>query len=388
MFHYSVVLNAIQLYNKYKSYNKVALEMSKIKKISRQIISIWYKRYQDILDFLAERIKKTTKHEEEKLVTNLIVEKFIYECVYNDPFITRSLLALKIKNKFNINYNLNQITKIYKQLKLTYKKPKYRIIKNIEFLDELIKKRQEFVTKIKEEDITKIISIDESGFNKLIQKSKGLSKRGSTIHCPVTSVKNINVSLLMAITTEKIIHHKELTDSVNGDIFFSFIKDVINTLTEEGYIFLFDNVSFHKKKEMLEYITEKGHKYMFTPSYSPNLNPIENVFGIVKQQYYNDQNESSNSFTQKKVVKKIKKVIRNFSNTNTDLMKIFNRAFNYDYTIEEKELRDRLIIDKHKKEIKKIKEKNKKKKTKRELIQEKEEILNKKFPTFNMKIVN
>ena len=79
-------------------------------------------------------------------------------------------------------------------------------------------------------------------------------------------------------------------------------------------------------------------------------------------------------------------------------MKIFNRAFNYDYTIEEKELRDRLIIiDKHKKEIKEIKEikenkeknkKNKKKKTKRELIQEKEEILNKKFPTFNMKIVN
>ena len=257
--------------------------------------------------------EKTTKYKEEKLLTNLKVKKFIYECVYNDPFITRSYLALKIKNKFNISYNLNQITKIYKQLKLTYKKPKYRIIKNIEFLDELIKKRQQFVTKIKEEDITKIISIDESGFNKLIQKSKGLSKRGSTIHCPVTSVKNINVSLLMAITTERIIHHKELIDSVNGDIFFSFIKDVINTLTEEGYIFLFDNVSFHKKKEMLEYITEKGHKYMFTPSYSPNLNPIENVFSIVKQQYFNDtKEETSNYSTQKKVVKKNKKGHKKF----------------------------------------------------------------------------
>ena len=76
----------------------------------------------------------------------------------------------------------------------------------------------------------------------------------------------------------------------------------------------------------------------------------------------------------------------NFPNTNTDLTKIFNRAFNYDYTIEEKELRDRLIIiDKHKKEIK---EKNIKKKTKQDQKKEKEEILNKKFPTFNMKIVN
>jgi len=224
MFHYNVVLNAIKLYNNYKSFNKVAFEMSKTKKISRQIISIWYKKYQDILDFLAERIKKTTKYEEEKLVTNLKVVKFIYDCIYNDPFITRSQLSLKINTKFNINYNLNQITKIYKQLKLTYKKPKYRIIKNIEFLDELIKKRKDFVTKIKEEDITKIISIDESGFNKLIQNSKGLSKRGSTIHCPVKSVKNINVSLIMAITTEKILHHKELTESVNGDIFFLSLK--------------------------------------------------------------------------------------------------------------------------------------------------------------------
>ena len=123
MFHHNVVLDAIKLYNKYKSFNKVAFEMSKTNKISRQIISIWYKKYQDVLDFLKERINKTTKYEEQKIVTNLKVVNFIYDCIYNDPFITRSQIALKIKTNFNIKYNLNQITKIYKQLKLTYKKP-------------------------------------------------------------------------------------------------------------------------------------------------------------------------------------------------------------------------------------------------------------------------
>jgi len=88
---------------------------------------------------------------------------------------------------------------------------------------------------------------------------------------------------------------------------------------------------------MLEYITEKGHKYMFSPPYSPNLNPIENTFSIIKHQYYKDiKEEPSNTFTHKKVIKKIRKVIMNFPNTKTDLTKIFNRAFNYDYTIEEK----------------------------------------------------
>ena len=69
---------------------------------------------------------------------------------------------------------------------------------------------------------------------------------------------------------------------------------------------------------MLEYITNKGHKYMFTPPYSPNLNPIENTFSIIKHQYYKDtKEESSNSSTHKKVIKKIKKVIIDFPNTNT-----------------------------------------------------------------------
>ena len=159
-------------------------------------------------------------------------------------------------------------------------------------------------------------------------------------------------------------------------------------LTEEGYIFIFDNVSFHKKKEILEYITEKGHKYIFTPPYSPNSNPIENLFGITKTQYYKDQ--TSNSSNQNKVIKKIQKIIKDFPKTNTDLKKIFDKAFNYDYKIEEKELRDRLIIiDKHKKEIKDIKNKNKiKNKTKEDRIKEKENILNKKFPTFNITITN
>ena len=84
----------------------------------------------------------------------------------------------------------------------------------------MIKKRQEFVTKIKGEDIHKIISIDKSGFNGTTYKTKGLSKKGSSIYCPVKAKKHRNVSLIMAITTKHIIYHNEITTSVDGKIFF------------------------------------------------------------------------------------------------------------------------------------------------------------------------
>ena len=38
MFHYNVVLNAIKLYNNYKSYKKVALELSKTHMVKMIII--------------------------------------------------------------------------------------------------------------------------------------------------------------------------------------------------------------------------------------------------------------------------------------------------------------------------------------------------------------
>ena len=37
-----------------------------------------------------------------------------------------------------------------------------------------------------------------------------------------------------------------------------------------------DNVTFHKNKNILKMIKDKGHIIEFLPSYSPDLNPIEN----------------------------------------------------------------------------------------------------------------
>jgi hypothetical protein len=102
------------------------------------------------------------------------------------------------------------------------------------------------------------------------------------------------------------------------------------------------------------------------------------------------KNQSVKDVSTKKIVKNIKQTIIEFSNLNINIEKIFNRAFNYDYTIEEKELRDRLIIiNKHKKDLKeKIKKKTKKRLTKEEKIKQKEDLLAKKFKTFNIKIKN
>jgi transposase len=47
-------------------------------------------------------------------------------------------------------------------------------------------------------------------------------------------------------------------------------------------------VSFHKDKKINDLIINNGYKIHNIPAYSPNLNPIENVFGILKEEINKD----------------------------------------------------------------------------------------------------
>ena len=56
--------------------------------------------------------------------TNSDLNKFVIDLVYKYPFINRRDVKSEIYKKFKINIKLNKVTKLYKYLKLTYKKPK------------------------------------------------------------------------------------------------------------------------------------------------------------------------------------------------------------------------------------------------------------------------
>ena len=111
---------------------------------------------------------------------------------------------------------------------------------------------------------------------------------------------------------------------------------------------------------------------MYTPKYSPNHNPIENFFGILKNIYYKIPKKSKivdipithnyyvNNYDHNKYNTKQKKRKRNINKIKYYIIiaieqiipiylnfseKIFNRAVNYDYKYITTEIRDRIIIN-------------------------------------------
>ena len=71
--------------------------------------------------------------------------------------------------------------------------------------------------------------------------------------------------------------------AVNAAVFEAFVEQVLTPQLHPGDIVILDNLSSHKRPRTRELICAAGAEVLYLPPYSPDLNPIENVFAKIKQ---------------------------------------------------------------------------------------------------------
>ena len=69
---------------------------------------------------------------------------------------------------------------------------------------------------------------------------------------------------------------------INGDIFKTWIRDVLAPTLSPGEIVVMDNLSSHKGKDIRKLIRAAGAELFYLPPYSPDLNPIGQLFSELK----------------------------------------------------------------------------------------------------------
>lgn len=69
---------------------------------------------------------------------------------------------------------------------------------------------------------------------------------------------------------------------INGELFTAYVEQVLAPTLNRGDIVTLDNLGSHKGKATRQTIREKGAHLLFLPPYSPDLNPIEQLFAKLK----------------------------------------------------------------------------------------------------------
>ncbi len=65
-------------------------------------------------------------------------------------------------------------------------------------------------------------------------------------------------------------------------VFETYVERVLAPSLNEGQIVVMDNLGAHRPKRVRELIEERGCELIYLPSYSPDLNPIEQALSKIK----------------------------------------------------------------------------------------------------------
>ena len=69
---------------------------------------------------------------------------------------------------------------------------------------------------------------------------------------------------------------------MNGELFLAYVEQFLAPTLVPGDIVVMDNLPAHKVKGIAEAITARGAELRYLPPYSPDLNPIEQMFAKLK----------------------------------------------------------------------------------------------------------
>jgi len=73
-----------------------------------------------------------------------------------------------------------------------------------------------------------------------------------------------------------------LDGPINGESFRIYIERVLMPTLKAGDIVIMDNLGSHKAAAIRKLLRQAGARLFFLPPYSPDLNPIEQVFAKLK----------------------------------------------------------------------------------------------------------
>jgi transposase len=127
-----------------------------------------------------------------------------------------------------------------------------------------------------------LVFIDETWAKTNMAPLRGWAPRGSRLTAKVPHGHWKTLTFLAALRHDRIDAPWIIDGPINGERFRIYIEEVLVPTLEPGDIVIMDNLGSHKAAAIRLAIRSAGAKLFFLPKYSPDLNPIEQVFAKLK----------------------------------------------------------------------------------------------------------
>jgi len=196
---------------------------------------------------------------------------------------TRSMIAVVIRRKFGIKLSDSSVGRLLRQLGLSCQKPLYRAYQqNSEAVKEWKERVFPDIKKKAKKVGATIYFQDESGIRSDFHSGRTWAVKGQTPLIEATGAR-FGLNMVGAISTQGQLRFMVVKGSVNSEKICDFLERLMHN-AENPVFLIWDGHPTHRSKKVKEYIASFNGKLkvFFLPSYSPELNPIEQAWNNVK----------------------------------------------------------------------------------------------------------
>jgi len=127
-----------------------------------------------------------------------------------------------------------------------------------------------------------LVFLDETSTHTSFTRRSGRAPRGERVLGSVPRNHGPNVSCLMAISPTGVLAPLAVEGAIDSTIFVRWLQDWLLPSLPPGTTIICDNLSVHRHEAVRPAIEAADCHLRYLPPYSPDFNPIEQVFSMLK----------------------------------------------------------------------------------------------------------
>ena len=131
-------------------------------------------------------------------------------------------------------------------------------------------------------DPARLVFIDETWTKTNMAPLRGWAPRGARLRSKVPWGHWNTMTFIAALRVDRIDAPWLLDGPVNGEAFLAYVTHELAPTLSAADIVIADNLGSHKSRAVRSAIRKVGARLILLPKYSPDLNPIEQVFAKLK----------------------------------------------------------------------------------------------------------
>jgi transposase len=131
-------------------------------------------------------------------------------------------------------------------------------------------------------DTNRFVFLDETGTTTNMTRRYGWSMQGQRVIDATPHGHWLTTTFVAGLRQNGIIAPLVLDGPMRGEVFRAYVEQMLAPALSPGDVVVLDNLAAHKVAGVREAIKAVGASVLYLPPYSPDLNPIEQLFAKLK----------------------------------------------------------------------------------------------------------